>query len=207
MRGRFISLEGGEGAGKSTQARLLAEALKARGIEVVLTREPGGSQGAEDIRALLMQGEVGRWDQRAEALLFAAARADHVRRLIRPALEAGQWVICDRYLDSTRAYQGAQGVADADVLMLHGFGSQGLMPDRTLLLELPSGEGAARASARDGDAADRFGARDQAFHDRVAVLFARIAEQEPARVRRIDATGAAEAVSERLVAALQDLLP
>lgn len=133
MRGRFLSLEGGEGAGKSTQARLLAEALEERGIPVVLTREPGGTEGAEAIRGLLMQGAVNRWSAHTEALLFAAARADHVEKLIRPAVESGSWVICDRYIDSTRAYQGAQDIDDAAILALHGFGSKGLLPDRTFL--------------------------------------------------------------------------
>ena len=112
MRGKFISLEGGEGAGKSTQVRRLAAALEERGVHVVVTREPGGSEGAEAIRALLMKGEIARWSPHAEALLFAAARADHVERLIRPAVAAGSWVICDRYIDSTRAYQGIGGIDD-----------------------------------------------------------------------------------------------
>ena len=133
-RGRFISLEGGEGAGKSTQIRLLAEALEARGKHVVVTREPGGTEGAEAIRALLLSGGQDRWNDATEALLFAAARADHVAKLIRPALDRGDWVLCDRFVDSTRAYQGgAGGMADADILMLHQIGSGGLLPDRTLL--------------------------------------------------------------------------
>jgi dTMP kinase len=189
MRGRFLSLEGGEGAGKSTQVRALAAALHARGLTARITREPGGSEGAEAIRALLMQGDAGRWSARSEALLFAAARADHVEKVIRPAVERGEWVICDRYLDSSRAYQGAAGgIADDHVLALHAFGSAGLLPDRTYLLTLPNEVGAQRAVARDGAGADRFAARDAAFHDAVAAAFDRIAAQEPARVRRIDAT-------------------
>jgi len=207
LRGRFISLEGGEGVGKSTQARRLAETLAARGIEALLTREPGGSAGAEAIRALLMQGDVGRWDARAEALLFAAARADHVRRLIEPALAEGRWVICDRYLDSSRAYQGVQGLADDDVMALHRFGSGGLLPDRTLLLTLPEGEGAERAMARDGAGADRFAARDAAFHADVAARFDAMAAAEPGRFRRIDASGTPDAVAARMIAALDDLTP
>lgn len=207
MRGRFISLEGGEGAGKSTQARMLADTLRARGLGVVLTREPGGSAGAEAIRELLMQGDVGRWDARAEALLFAAARADHVRRTILPALAAGQWVVCDRYVDSNRAYQGAQGLADADIMALHAFGSGGLLPDRTLLLELMIEEGAARATARDGVAADRFGARGASFHAGVAAAFAAIANAEPDRVHRIAADGTPDMVHGRMMAAIADLLP
>lgn len=142
MRGRFITLEGGEGVGKSTQARALAAALEARGLPVLLTREPGGSAGAEAIRALLLSGAADRWSVPAEALLFAAARADHVEKTIRPALAAGQWVICDRFLDSSRAYQGVAGeMTDADILQLHQIGSGGLLPDRTLLFAMADAEG------------------------------------------------------------------
>jgi len=204
--GRFLTLEGGEGVGKSTQARALVAALEARGIHAVLTREPGGSEGAEAIRALLMQGDVRRWSAHAEALLFAAARADHVEKLIRPMVDAGSWVICDRFLDSTRAYQGAQGIDDAAILALNGFGSRGLLPDRTLLLTLPDGEGDARAQARDGVAADRFAARDDDFHRSVSATFARIAAAEPDRVRRVDASGAVDQVTARLIDAIADLL-
>ena len=151
-RGRFIAFEGGEGAGKSTQARMLAAALEARGISCVVTREPGGTPGAESIRALLLGTEGEGWNPRAEALLFAAARSDHVERLIRPALERGQWVICDRFVDSSRAYQGgAGGLSDADVLALHQVGSAGLLPDLTLLIEVSPEVAAARTAARDGD--------------------------------------------------------
>lgn len=204
--GRFISLEGGEGAGKSTQAARLAEALEARGLEILVTREPGGSEGAEAIRALLLGGEVARWSPHSEALLFAAARADHVEKRIRPALEAGMWVICDRFVDSTRAYQGAQGIDDAAILALHGFGAKGLLPDRTLVLEIGHDEGAARAGARDGGANDRFQLRGPEFHADVAAAFHHIAEREGDRVRLVDATGTAEAVTARLLAELADLL-
>lgn len=207
MRGRFISLEGGEGAGKSTQATRLAEALRARGIEAIVTREPGGSEGAEAIRDLLMQGSVTRWSAHSEALLFAAARADHVEKRIRPAIEAGEWVISDRFIDSTRAYQGAQGIDDSAILALHGFGSKGLLPDRTFLLQVPPAEGAQRATARDGAGADRFAAREGSFHDAVARVFDRIADAETDRVHRIDASGTPERVTDRLIAALSDLLP
>lgn len=206
MRGRFLSLEGGEGAGKSTQARRLAEALEARGIPVVLTREPGGTEGAEAIRGLLMQGAVNRWSAHVEALLFAAARADHVEKLIRPAVESGSWVICDRYIDSTRAYQGAQDIDDAAILALHGFGSKGLLPDRTFILDLPEGAGAQRAVARDGGTPDRFGARGPEFHAAVAGHFRRIAAAEPERVRVIDAARAVDDVTTSLLDALADLL-
>jgi len=206
--GRFISLEGGEGAGKSTQAKRLAEALGARGIETLVTREPGGSEGAEAIRALLMQGDVRRWSPHSEALLFAAARADHVEKLIRPAVGAGTWVICDRFIDSSRAYQGvAGGIDDAAVLALHAFGSRGLLPDRTFVLEVPPEQGRARAEIRDGAGADRFAARGDAFHADVAAAFRRFAEQEPDRVRLVDASGTPESVTETLLAGLADLLP
>ncbi len=208
MNGRFISLEGGEGAGKSTQLRALAAALRARGIEVVETREPGGSDGAEAIRALLLTGASDRWSPRAEALLFAAARADHVERTIRPALARGAWVLSDRFLDSSRAYQsGASGLPDAEILALHRIGSDGLLPDRTILLTLPEAEAKARAAARDGGRGDRIGGRDRAFHHAVARAFAGYAASEPHRVRPIDASGAPEAVTARLLAALEDLLP
>lgn len=207
MRGVFLSLEGGEGAGKSTQAKRLAAALEARGIHVVLTREPGGTEGAEAIRGLLMQGAVTRWSAHTETLLFAAARADHVEKLIRPAVQAGSWVVCDRYVDSTRAYQGAQDIDDAAILALHGFGSRGLLPDRTLVLDLPDGAGHARSLERDGGAADRFGARGPDFHKAVAAQFRRIAAAEPDRVRLIDASGSIDDVTASLMDALTDLLP
>lgn len=206
--GRFISLEGGEGAGKSTQAKRLAEALGSRGIETLVTREPGGSEGAEAIRGLLMQGEVKRWSAHSEALLFAAARADHVEKMIRPAVGAGTWVICDRFIDSSRAYQGvAGGIDDAAVLALHAFGSRGLLPDRTFILEVPPEQGRARAEVRDGAGADRFAARGDAFHADVAAAFRRFAEHEPDRVRLIDASGTPDTVTEALLADLKDLLP
>lgn len=207
MRGVFLSLEGGEGAGKSTQAKRLAAALEARGIHVVLTREPGGTEGAEAIRGLLMQGAVNRWSAHTETLLFAAARADHVEKLIRPAVEAGSWVVCDRFIDSTRAYQGAQDIDDAAILALHGFGSRGLLPDRTLVLDLPDGAGHARSLERDGGAADRFGARGPDFHTAVAAQFRRIAAAEPDRVRLVDASGSMDDVTASLMDALTDLLP
>lgn len=206
--GRFISLEGGEGAGKSTQAKLLAAALQERGIHAVVTREPGGSEGAEAIRALLMNGSVARWSPHSEALLFAAARADHVERTIRPALAAGAWVIADRFIDSSRAYQGgAGGIDDAAILALHGFGSKGLLPDRTILLTLPDGIGEARANVRDGAANDRFAARNNDFHVDVACAFAGLAMAEPDRFRTIHAGGTPSQVTAAIIAALADLLP
>lgn len=205
--GRFITLEGGEGAGKSTQLRALSLALRGRGIDVVETREPGGSEGAEAIRALLLTGGADRWSARAEALLFAAARADHVEKTIRPALSRGSWVLSDRFLDSSRAYQGQGDLTDADILTLHRIGSDGFLPDRTLFLTLGEAEAASRARARDGDAADRIGGRASDYHRAVADAFARFATQEASRFRAIDASGAADAVTGRLLAALDDLLP
>lgn len=206
-RGRFISLEGGEGAGKSTQLRALAAALRARGLEVMETREPGGSEGAEAIRALLLTGDADRWSARAEALLFAAARADHVEKTIGPAIGRGAWVLSDRFIDSSRAYQAMGDLTDDDIKALHRIGSAGLLPDRTFILSLPDQEARARANRRDGDTADRIGGRDRAFHQRVAQAFARFAAQEPERVRTIDASGDADAVTARLLDALDDLLP
>jgi dTMP kinase len=208
VSGRFITLEGGEGAGKSTQLKALAAALATRGIDILMTREPGGSAGAEAIRELLLSGDQDRWGARAEALLFAAARADHLEKTILPALAAGKWVLCDRFLDSSRAYQSAgSGLDDADIVALHQFGSQGLLPDRTLVLQLPEAEAEARAAARDNGVGDRFGARDRTFHRKVANAFARYAAQEPDRFRLVDASGDAAVVTGRLVDALADLLP
>jgi dTMP kinase len=204
ITGRFITLEGGEGVGKSTQARALAAALRALGHDVVDTREPGGSPGAEAIRALLLEGERDRWTTGAEALLFAAARADHVARTIRPALAAGRWVVCDRFLDSSLAYQGGPDAIARDALMtLHAVGSSGLLPDRTLLLALPEEEALARACARDGDGGDRFGTRDAAYHAAVARTFREMALADPARFRLVDASGPPEAVTARLLAAVE----
>ncbi|MBP6030629.1 MAG: dTMP kinase [Sphingobium sp.] len=207
-RGLLIALEGGEGVGKSTQIRLLANALRQRGLEVVETREPGGTEGAEAIRTLLLGGLTDRWNPQSEALLFAAARADHVARVIHPALERGAWVLSDRFIDSNRAYQaGASGLADADIMAAHRIGSGGLMPDRTLLLTLPLDVAAERAALRDAGRADRFGARGQAFHMCVTEAFHALAAQEPARIRMIDAMGSEEAVSARILSEMADLLP
>lgn len=201
--GRFISLEGGEGVGKSTQARALAAALRARGLEVVETREPGGSDNAEAIRGLLFARD---WEPAAEALLFAAARADHVARTIRPALVRGAWVVSDRYVDSSRAYQGeGLDLGDAAILALHDLGSDGMLPDRTLVLSMPVDEAAARELVRDGRL-DRFGRRGAAYHERLHAFFGRLAEREPDRVRCIDADGLPGDVTARLLVALEDLL-
>lgn len=207
MSGKFISLEGGEGVGKSTQLLALADAIRGRGHDVVTTREPGGSPGAEAIRALLMDGAADRWSPRAEALLFAAARADHVEKTIRPALERGDWVLCDRFVDSTRAYQGgAGGLSDTEILTLHRIGSGGLLPDRTLVLALDLDQAASRADVRDGGKADRFALQDHQYHQNVIRAFEEMAQAEPERFRLVSASGTPEMVTSRLLAALEGLL-
>ena len=205
--GRFIAFEGGEGAGKSTQARMLAAALAERGIDAVLTREPGGTSGAESIRHLLLEPPGAGWGAHAEALLFAAARADHVASLIRPALEAGQWVICDRFLDSSRAYQGvALGLGDEAILALHRIGSQGLLPDLVLVMEVPAGDAATRLVERDGTASDAIGGRGASYHEAVNRAFGEFARQEPRRYALIDGNGAVDEVHQRVLAAMMPLL-
>jgi dTMP kinase len=201
--GRFIALEGGEGAGKSTQARLLGDALQRRGIDAVLTREPGGTPGAEAIRQLLLSREGEGWNIRAEALLFAAARSDHVERLIRPALAAGRWVICDRFLDSSRAYQGAGGLDDAVLRSLHDIGSAGLLPNLTVLITVAAKVAATRLAARDMGYSDRIGGRPEAYHAQVTAAFAQFAEDEPERFVRIDGNGTPEATHALVMQAIE----
>lgn len=204
--GRFIAFEGGEGAGKSTQARLLAESLRASGLTVVTTREPGGTPGAEAIRELLLHppGAQG-WPAEAEALLFAAARADHVAHLIRPALARGEWVICDRFVDSSRAYQGGGGgITDADLLTLHCFGSLGLLPDRTFLLTVSADEAARRLTERGGS--DRMGNKPADYQARLAARFVEMAKGEPERWRIVDADAAATDVTAAILAELAEWL-
>jgi dTMP kinase len=204
--GKFISLEGGEGAGKSTQVRALAEALKQRGIDPLVTREPGGSEGGEKIRELLLGGTEERWGTKAEAMLFAAARADHVERTIRPALESGRWVIADRFVDSSLAYQGgAGGLGIEAVRAINAFAIGDFFPDRTLVLTLD--EGGERARARDAGGSDRIGGRDADYHHKVDLAFRLIAAEEPNRVRLIDASGPPVEVTQRLLDAISDLLP
>lgn len=205
--GRFIALEGGEGTGKSTQAKLLAEALAARGIEAELTREPGGTPGAEAIRALLLDPPGEGWGTPAEALLFAAARADHVARRIRPAIEAGRWVVCDRFVDSSRAYQGgAGGVGDEAVRTLHAIGSGGLRPDLTLLVEVTPEVAAERVAARDAGRSDAIGGRDAGYHAKVAEAFRSFAAAEPAAFAVIDGDGSPGDVHARVLGAIAPLL-
>lgn len=206
-RGRFITFEGGEGTGKSTQASLLAESLRQRGLDVVITREPGGTSGAEAIRNLLLDRGYGDWHPRAEALLFAAARSDHVERLIQPALDAGKWVVCDRYIDSSRAYQGGGGGLSASEIMdLHRIGSHGLLPDLTLLIEVDPEAVRQRLGLRDAGVADRIGGKDAAYHAAVNAAFAALADAEPRRIVRVDGNGSAEATHFRVIAALATVL-
>lgn len=207
MTGRFIALEGGEGVGKSTQAVLLAERLRARGVSVVLTREPGGTPGAEEIRDLLLhRTPPGGWTGEAEALLFAAARADHVARRIRPALDAGEWVLCDRFVGSSITYQGgAGGLTTNAIRQLHAFGSGGLTPDATLVLQLRGGEGVRRARARDDDSTDAIGGRSEAYHRAVDAAFGALTKEPGSHP--IDASGSPEEVAARIDAALTGLLP
>jgi dTMP kinase len=185
---RFITLEGGEGAGKSTQAKRLVAALKRRGINCVATREPGGSPGAEQVRNLIVHGDEGRWDTLTETLLIFAARADHVTRTIKPALAAKKWVICDRFTDSTLAYQGAgrgfprESIRKLDAIVLHGF-----RPDLTLILDLPVEAGLARTKRR-GEGATRFENFDTAFHARLRKAFLDIAKRDKSRCVVIDAS-------------------
>lgn len=210
--GRFITLEGGEGAGKSTQIRRLAAALTARGVEVVVTREPGGgSAGAAAIRALLVSGETGRWQRLTEAMLHNAARHENVEALVRPALARGAWVLCDRYADSTLAYQGYGLGVDLDILRrLQDIATGGLLPDLTLILDLPVAQGLARAGRRlrqdppsaDGGVEDRYERMGGDFHQRLRDGFLTIARAEPARCAVIDASGDEDTVFAALLAAV-----
>ena len=187
-RGRFITFEGGEGAGKSTQVQRLAARLSADGREVVTTREPGGSPGAESLRELVLRGDPDRWSPVTETLLMYAARRDHVERVIRPALARGAWVVCDRFADSTRAYQGAAGgTAPALIAALETHILEDTRPDLTLVFDLPVEVGLARAYARAG-AEMRFESKGAAFHERLREAFRAIAVGEPDRCALIDAT-------------------
>ena len=202
MAGRFITFEGGEGAGKSTHVRLLAEALRAAGLGVVETREPGGSPGAEQIRELLIHGEVARWDAMTEALLHFAARRDHVTRVIQPALASGDWVLSDRFADSTMAYQGyGHGLAREAIEQLYELTVGALTPDLTVVLDLPVGEGLRRAKAR-SDGGTRYERMDQAFHERLRRGFLAIAERDPGRCLVIDAGQPIDAVHQAVKTAV-----
>ncbi len=201
---RFITLEGGEGAGKSTQARRLASVLRTEGINVLETREPGGSPGAEEIRRLLTTGEPDRWSPMAETLLHFAARADHIRRTIRPALKAGRWVCCDRFADSTMAYQGYGHGIDGDFIARLAAAVLGdLRPDLTLVFDLPVEQGLARAAKRAGQE-DRYEKMDIRFHEALRLGFLDIAAKDPARCVLIDAGGDEAETWQQVSAALRD---
>jgi dTMP kinase len=200
MRGKFITFEGGEGTGKSTQAHLLADRLKSLGIGVKLTREPGGSPGAEVIRHILLSGAAKPLGAEAEAMLFAAARDDHVTNTIRPALSRGQWVISDRFADSTRVYQGALGHVDARLIKrLEKLTIGDTRPDLTIILDIPAQEGLVRASGRRGDVgADRFEGEALTFHEKLRDAYHQLAASEPTRCVLIDTSETRERVAEKI---------
>lgn len=205
-RGRLVSFEGGEGCGKSTQARLLAVWLEEQGVPVVLTREPGGTAGAEAIRQLLLEPPGESWNAAAEALLFAAARSDHVAQVILPALTQGRWVVCDRFIDSSLAYQGIAGQLGLEaVRTFHNLGSFDLLPDLTILLNLDHTTAAARLEQRDKGAVDAIGGRGVAYHQRVYNAFVALAEAEPDRFVVLDASATIEEVQEQVRAAVRPL--
>lgn len=205
MSGLFVTFEGGEGAGKSTQISLLLAHLRARGFDALQTREPGGTPGAEFLRNLILSGAAEAYGAKMEAMLFAAARADHVDKLIRPALQQGHLVLCDRFIDSTRAYQGSAGDLDGQFLTaLEQVTIGGVMPDLTIILDIAAADGLARANARRGiGAADRFEKETLATHEQRRQAFLAIAQREPERCRVVDANRAqAEIAGE--IAALVD---
>lgn len=205
-RGRFITLEGGEGAGKSTQVRKLVEALAARGITALATREVGGAAGAEEIRRLWLSKPEGFWDPMTEVLLVMAARREHLARTIWPALEAGVWVVSDRFVDSTRAYQGVGlglGVGKVDAVYREIAGD--FAPDLTFLLDLPVEQGEARLAARRG-AEDRYEQKVRDFHETLRAAFLDLARQEPERFRIIDAAQAQDAVAAALLQAIEPMI-
>lgn len=207
MRGRFLTLEGVEGCGKTTQAPFLAAALRARGRAVLLTREPGGSPIGASLRAILLS-EGHAVAPRSELLLYAAERAEHVAKVVQPALERGDWVICDRYGDATRAYQAfGRGLPREEVEAAHAIATGGLEPDLTLLLRLPIEESLARARARLADRPDglgRFEAEAEAFHRRVAEGYEALAREYPARIRPVDASGSVSEVAGRILKAVEE---
>ncbi len=205
--GRFITFEGGEGAGKSTQVRRLQERLASMGIDAVATREPGGSTGAEIVRHLILSGAAKPLGPLAEAALFAAARADHLDATIRPALARGAWVVCDRFADSTRVYQGALGNIDPRLIAALETVTVGeTKPDLTIILDIPAEEGLARATARSGIAADRFESEGLSFHRSLRAAFRELAEAEPERCVLIDARGDADTVAGAVWSAVRQRL-
>ena len=208
MRGKFITFEGGEGSGKSTQVSMLAQRLKAMGVGVRQTREPGGSPGAEIIRHVILSGAAKPLGPDAEAMLFAAAREDHLNNTIRPALERGQWIICDRFADSTRVYQGVLGHVDARLIKsLERITVGDTRPDITFILDISAEQGLARASARRGnEQADRFEAETVAFHDKLRDAYRELAANEPERCFVIDADDSRHVIAEKIWTLVNDKL-
>jgi dTMP kinase len=205
-QGRFITFEGGEGAGKSTQLKRLVARLGAAGREVVATREPGGSPGAESIRDLVLKGAADRWSPVTETLLMYAARRDHIERVIRPALARGAWVVCDRFADSTRAYQGAAGGADPGLIAaMETYILEETRPDLTLIFDMPVAVGLERAHARAGSEM-RFESKGLAFHERLREGFLAVARAEPERCAVIDARGSLDEVEQAVWAAVESRL-
>lgn len=202
-QGRFITFEGGEGAGKSTQVALLVERLRGRGLDVVRTREPGGSEGAEEIRAIALNGDAGRWSPMTETMLMFAARSDHLDKTIRPALAEGHWVVCDRFADSSRAYQGAGGGTPGEFIESLDAAVVGeTQPDLTLIFDLPVEVGLERAFGR-GLFETRFESKGVAFHERLRARFLQIAEEKSERCVVIDAVGDIETIEARVWAAVE----
>jgi dTMP kinase len=208
MQGRFITFEGGEGAGKSTQIARAADWLRARGVEVVLTREPGGTPRAERLRTILLERDAEPMPQSCELLLMFAARATHLENLVRPAVARGAWVLCDRFTDATYAYQGGgRGLPKAQIDSLVAVVHADLWPDLTVLLDLPVATGLARASSRNGaDGPDRFESEQQAFFERVRAAYLERARAEPGRFRVLDASRSIDEVTRGIEATLGPLL-
>src|SRR5215475_1123815 len=208
MGGHFITFEGGEGSGKSTHARTLAQRLKSAGIVVVLTREPGGSTGAEIIRHILLSGIAKPLAAETEAILFAAARDDHVRNTILPALQSGHWVICDRFIDSTRVYQGALGHVDQRLIRsLERITVGPAIPELTFILDVPTEIGLARAKSRRGQgAADRFEAESMDFHEKLRQAYRALAAEEPERCIVIDGRAPRDVVADRIWSIVRERL-
>lgn len=212
-QGLFVTFEGGEGTGKSTQIRMLADRLRRRGVDVLVTREPGGSPGAEAVRHVILSGAAEEYGTRMEAILFAAARNDHVEEIIRPALTSGAVVLCDRFMDSSRVYQGITGNLEPGFVQnLERVAVNGVIPDCTIILDVPASEGLRRARLRSGDSGeiaepDRFEKEELDTHEKRREAFLDIAEADPLRCRVVDATGAAEDIAEQVFRIIEALLP
>jgi len=210
-QGLFVTFEGGEGTGKSTQIRLLADRLRRRGVDVLVTREPGGSPGAEAVRHVILSGAAEEYGTRMEAILFAAARNDHVEEIIRPALGSGAVVLCDRFMDSSRVYQGITGNLEPGFVQnLERVAVNGVIPDCTIILDVPAVEGLRRARLRSGEGAaepDRFEKEELDTHEKRREAFLDIAEADPLRCRVVDATGTADDIAEKVFTIIEPLLP